>query len=157
MKLFEYQGKEIFREYGITTPKGFIIDKKMKSKISGCHSVGHEGAGSGRRAGKAGGVKFAHDIEEAEKIFDEFMGMEIRREGKKVLVEKNGRQGKLSQHFSRQEQKEISDDVFSGRRNQHRVNGGENKEDIHRSPVRASGLPSPQAGQGSERCGKKNV
>ena len=109
MKLFEYQGKEIFKQYGIEVPRGFLVGERndikkidmpfpwvMKAQVL----VG------GR--GKAGGVKFARDIEEAEKIFDEFMGMEIRGEKvKKVLVEKKmeGRESYLSIFLDRSRRK----------------------------------------------------
>ena len=89
MKLMEYMGKEIFREYGIPVPKGRAIEKKedlkkidfpfpwvMKAQVL----VG------GR--GKAGGIRFASSMEEAEKLFDEIMEMEIKGERvRRVLVE----------------------------------------------------------------------
>jgi len=89
VKLFEYQGKEIFREYGITTPKGFIIDKKDEIKNIGMPFpwvMKAQVLVGGR--GKAGGIRIARSTNEAEKIFDELMGMEIKGEKvRKVLVE----------------------------------------------------------------------
>ncbi|HHF56693.1 MAG TPA: ADP-forming succinate--CoA ligase subunit beta [Thermoplasmatales archaeon] len=89
MKLLEYAGKELFKKYGIDTPKGKVISSKdelhnidipfpwvMKAQVL----VG------GR--GKAGGIKFAENMEEAEKIFDELMNMEIKGEKvRKILIE----------------------------------------------------------------------
>lgn len=89
MKLFEYQGKKIFKNYSISVPNGIVIEKKedlkkinfpfpwvMKAQVL----VG------GR--GKAGGIKIANGIEEAEKIFDELIKMEIKGEKvKKILIE----------------------------------------------------------------------
>lgn len=89
MKLMEHAGKELFKRYGIPVPEGHIVERKddlrtitiplpwvMKSQVL----VG------GR--GKAGGIKFADTLEEAEKIFDTLMDMEIKGERvKKILVE----------------------------------------------------------------------
>jgi len=89
MKLLEHMGKDIFREYGIPVPKGKVVEKKeelknidfpfpwvMKAQVL----VG------GR--GKAGGIKFASNMEEAESLFDEIMSMEIRGEKvRRILVE----------------------------------------------------------------------
>ncbi len=89
MKLMEHAGKEMFKKYGIPVPEGRVVERKeelgtitipfpwvMKSQVL----VG------GR--GKAGGIKFASTMEEAEKIFDTLMGMEIRGERvKRILVE----------------------------------------------------------------------
>jgi len=89
MKLFEFQGKELFRQYDIPVPRGEVIESKeeidnvtipfpwvMKAQVL----VG------GR--GKAGGIKFANSIEEAKEIFDEMMAMKIKGEKvRKVLIE----------------------------------------------------------------------
>jgi len=89
MKLFEYQGKDIFKQYGISTPESFLAEKKedigkidmpfpwvMKAQVL----VG------GR--GKAGGIKFAGSIDEAERIFDDLINMDIKGEKvRKILVE----------------------------------------------------------------------
>jgi len=89
MKLFEYQGKDIFKQYGIPTPESFLAEKKedigkidmpfpwvMKAQVL----VG------GR--GKAGGIKFAGSIDEAERIFDDLINMDIKGEKvRKILVE----------------------------------------------------------------------
>lgn len=89
MKLFEFQGKELFKEYGIPIPKGKVVERKeeleevdipfpwvMKAQVL----VG------GR--GKAGGIKFANSMEEAKKFFDELMAMKIKGEKvRRVLIE----------------------------------------------------------------------
>ena len=109
MKLFEYQGKEIFRQYGINTPESFLVERKddigkigipfpwvMKAQVL----VG------GR--GKAGGIKFADSIDEAEEVFDGLMKMEIKGERvKKVLVEEKveGRESYLSIFLDRSKRK----------------------------------------------------
>ncbi|RLF63601.1 MAG: ADP-forming succinate--CoA ligase subunit beta, partial [Thermoplasmata archaeon] len=32
MKLFEYQGKEIFKQYGIEVPRGFLVGERNDIK-----------------------------------------------------------------------------------------------------------------------------
>ena len=89
MKLFEWQGKELFRSYGIAVPKGKVIDKKEdleKIDIPFPWVLKAQVLVGGR--GKAGGIKIANDMEEARKAFDEIMAMEIKGERvKKILVE----------------------------------------------------------------------
>ncbi|HEC88121.1 MAG TPA: ADP-forming succinate--CoA ligase subunit beta [Thermoplasmata archaeon] len=89
MKLFEYQGKEIFAEYNINIPKGFLVEKKEDLKninIPFPWVMKAQVLTGGR--GKAGGIKFADDMKEAEKNFEEIIEMEIKGEKvKKILVE----------------------------------------------------------------------
>jgi succinyl-CoA synthetase beta subunit len=82
MKLFEYQGKELFRKYGIPTPKGMII--KGKDDIRDAFKIVNSGSGvlikaqvlSGGR-GKAGGIKIVETPDECEKKVDEVRGLKI--------------------------------------------------------------------------------
>ena len=89
MKLFEYQGKELFRNYGIAVPKSVVVQSKEeleKIDMPFPWVLKAQVLVGGR--GKAGGVKIASSIEEAKKAFDEIMGMEIKGERvKKILVE----------------------------------------------------------------------
>ena len=89
MKLFEYQGKEIFARYGINIPRNFLVEKKEDLKnveISFPWVMKAQVLAGGR--GKAGGIKFANSMEEAEKNFEEIIEMEIKGEKvKKILVE----------------------------------------------------------------------
>ncbi len=89
MKLFEFQGKNLFREYGIPVPKGMVIQSKEeleKIDMPFPWVLKAQVLVGGR--GKAGGVKMAASMEEAKKAFDEIMGMEIKGEKvKKILVE----------------------------------------------------------------------
>jgi succinyl-CoA synthetase beta subunit len=69
MKLFEYQGKEYFRKFGIPTPKGSVV--KEKDDLRNAFEAANSGSGvvvkaqvlSGGR-GKAGGIKIAETIDE---------------------------------------------------------------------------------------------
>jgi succinyl-CoA synthetase beta subunit len=90
VNIHEYQGKEIFREYGIpvndqevaTTPDG----ARAAAERLGCPVVVKAQVLAGGR-GKAGGVKLARSPEEAEQKAAEILGLTIKGIGvKKVLV-----------------------------------------------------------------------
>ena len=65
MKLFEYRGKELFNKYGILVPNGKLV--KNKKDISGLNfpCVLKAQVPTGGR-GKAGGIKSAKDVKEAD-------------------------------------------------------------------------------------------
>jgi succinyl-CoA synthetase beta subunit len=93
MKIHEYQGKEIFRKYGLPTPRGFAafsvdeaVDaaKKLGGKVWVVKAQIHAG---GR--GKGGGVKVAKSPEEVRKLASSILGMQLKThqtgpEGQKV-------------------------------------------------------------------------
>jgi succinyl-CoA synthetase beta subunit len=93
MKIHEYQGKEIFRKFGVPTPRGipaFSVDeavdaaKKLGGKVWVVKAQIHAG---GR--GKGGGVKLARSVEEVRSIASSMLGMQLRThqtgpEGQKV-------------------------------------------------------------------------
>jgi len=85
MKLHEYEAKEIFKEYGIPVPKGFITSEKVK-EIDGPVVIKAQVLVGGR--GKAGGVLFADTLEEANKKIQKLLNSSIKGEKvEKVLVE----------------------------------------------------------------------
>jgi succinyl-CoA synthetase beta subunit len=82
VKIHEYQGKEIFRKYGIATPRGFpafsvdeAVDaaKKLGGKVWVVKAQIHAG---GR--GKGGGVKVAKSIDEVKKLSSQILGMQLK-------------------------------------------------------------------------------
>jgi succinyl-CoA synthetase beta subunit len=93
MKIHEYQGKEIFREFGLPTPRGFpafsvdeAVDaaKKLGGKVWVVKAQIHAG---GR--GKGGGVKVAKSIDELRNLSKKILGMQLKThqtgpEGQKV-------------------------------------------------------------------------
>lgn len=91
MKLYEYQGKQIFAEFLIPIPKGKVATTvdEVKKIASGANSpvvIKAQVLIGGR--GKAGGVKIAKTPEDAEKIAQEILGMSIKGlTVNKVLVE----------------------------------------------------------------------
>ena len=81
MKIHEYQAKEIFQKYGIPTPEGGVarspVDAKKISQNIGKPVVLKAQVPVGGR-GKAGGIKKANTPDEAEKLAQELLGMDIK-------------------------------------------------------------------------------
>lgn len=79
MKLYEYMGKELFRQYGIPTPKGKIVDQASEA-VAVAEELGSVVVKtqilSGKR-GKAGGIKFADNPEEAREAAESILGKEF--------------------------------------------------------------------------------
>ncbi|UCD92698.1 MAG: ADP-forming succinate--CoA ligase subunit beta [Methanobacteriota archaeon] len=87
MKLFESKGKELLSKYGIPIPKGVVASSAEHVKDFPYPAVVKAQVLTGGR-GKAGGIKFAQNYEEAEEAFDQIIGMEIKGyKVKQVLVE----------------------------------------------------------------------
>ncbi len=91
MKIHEYQGKQLFKEYGIAISSGELATTPAQAReiVAGigtrCAIKAQVHIG-GR--GKAGGVKLAADAAEAEKLATDILGMDIKGHTvKKVWVE----------------------------------------------------------------------
>ena len=90
-RLYEYQGKEIFKRSGITIPEGEVVKvpedaKKVAEKIGRPVVVKAQVWAGGR--GKSGAVRFADTPDEAEKVAGDILGMEVKGlEVRQVLVE----------------------------------------------------------------------
>ena len=81
MKIHEYQGKEIFRKYGMPVPRGvpvFSVDEAVKAaeSLGGPVWVVKAQIHAGGR-GKGGGVKLARSIPEVKKLAGEILGMQL--------------------------------------------------------------------------------
>ncbi len=81
MKIHEYQGKEIFRRFGMTTPRGvpaFTVDDAVKAaqSLGGPVWVVKAQIHAGGR-GKGGGVKLARSIDEVRQRAGEILGMQL--------------------------------------------------------------------------------
>lgn len=80
MKLYEYMGKELFAQFGITVPKGRVATTPEEAaKIAqeiGSTVVVKSQVLSGKR-GKGGGIKFADTPEEAKAAAQEILGMQL--------------------------------------------------------------------------------
>jgi succinyl-CoA synthetase beta subunit len=82
MKIHEYQGKEIFRKYGVPTPRGFpafSADEALEAakKLGGSVWVVKAQIHAGGR-GKGGGVKVAKSLEEVRKLASSILGMRLK-------------------------------------------------------------------------------
>ena len=81
MDLYEYQGKELFRRYGIPTSEGRLATTPAEARAAaeelGVPVVVKAQVLTGGR-GKAGGIKLAESAPEAEARAAEILGMDIR-------------------------------------------------------------------------------
>jgi len=93
MKIHEYQGKEVLRQFGIPVPRGipaFSIQEAVEAaqKLGGPVWVIKAQIHAGGR-GKGGGVKVAKSIDDVKRLAGEILGMQLKThqtgpEGQKV-------------------------------------------------------------------------
>jgi succinyl-CoA synthetase beta subunit len=81
MKIHEYQGKEILRQFGVPVPRGiaaFTVQEAVEAaqKLGGPVWVIKAQIHAGGR-GKGGGVKVAKTIEDVKRISGEILGMQL--------------------------------------------------------------------------------
>ena len=81
MKIHEYQGKELFRKYGITVPRGipaFSVEDAVKAaeQLGGSVWVVKAQIHAGGR-GKGGGVKLARSLDEVRTLAEKTLGMQL--------------------------------------------------------------------------------
>jgi len=82
MNLYEFEGKKLFKTFGITVPRGVVIKRGERAEdfdvLKGFSAyVAKAQVLSGKR-GKSGGIKFCDSIEGVEKAVEELFAMEIR-------------------------------------------------------------------------------
>lgn len=91
MRLYEFVAKGVFRDYGIPIPEGFVVSdvedlESIKDRLNFPVVIKAQVLAGGR--GRAGGVRFAEDIDEARKTVEEMLGSEIKgNKVRKVLIE----------------------------------------------------------------------
>ncbi len=91
MKLHEYQSKRIFAQFGVPIPRGDVAvtpeeARQIAARLGGRVVIKAQVLVGGR--GKAGGIRLAKDEDQAERIADGILGMEIKGlTVKKVLVD----------------------------------------------------------------------
>ena len=93
MKIHEYQGKEIFRRFGLAVPRGspaFSVDEAVRAAkaLPGPVWVVKAQIHAGGR-GKGGGVKLARSLDEVRALAGQILGMQLKThqtgpEGQKV-------------------------------------------------------------------------
>ena len=91
MKLFEYEAKEIARQYGVPVPDGILASTPQEAKaafekLNQPSMIKAQVLVAGR--GKAGGIKLATNAEEAFEVSRSLLSMTIKGENvEKILVE----------------------------------------------------------------------
>ncbi|PIV04147.1 MAG: succinate--CoA ligase subunit beta [Syntrophobacterales bacterium CG03_land_8_20_14_0_80_58_14] len=93
MRIFEHQGKDLYKKYGIPVPAGRLIDQKRE--IRKIFPDIDQGNGVVLKAqvltggrGKVQGIRFAKTVAECESQYDELIGMNISGHPvRKILVE----------------------------------------------------------------------
>jgi succinyl-CoA synthetase beta subunit len=93
MKIHEYQGKEILRQFGVPVPRGYAAFSVLEAseaaqKLGGPVWVVKAQIHAGGR-GKGGGVKLARSLDDVKKLSTEILGMQLKThqtgpEGQKV-------------------------------------------------------------------------
>jgi succinyl-CoA synthetase beta subunit len=82
MKLFEYEAKTILAKYGIPTPQGGLATNssqavEVAARLKPPFAIKAQVLVAGR--GKAGGILFANSIDEAERVAQKLLDMQIKR------------------------------------------------------------------------------
>ena len=91
MKLHEYQSKRIFARYGVPIPQGDVAmtpeeARRIAARLGQRVVIKSQVLVGGR--GKAGGIRLASNPDEAERVADDILGMDIKGlTVKKVLVD----------------------------------------------------------------------
>ncbi|MGH1427517.1 MAG: ADP-forming succinate--CoA ligase subunit beta [Arenicella sp.] len=111
MNVHEYQGKEILRKYGVTTPRGiacFSVDEAVAAaeKLGGNVWVVKAQIHAGGR-GKGGGVKVATSMDKVREYADDILGMQL-------ITHQTGPEGKEVKRLYIEEGADIADELYVG-------------------------------------------
>ena len=111
MKIHEYQGKQLLREYGVPTPRGFpamSVDEAVDAakKLGGSVWVVKAQIHAGGR-GKGGGVKVAKSIDEVRARAREILGMQL-------ITHQTGPQGQKVRRLLIEEGADIRKELYVG-------------------------------------------
>ncbi len=111
MKIHEYQGKEILREYDVTVPDGkacFSVDEAVAAAeaIGGDKWVVKAQIHAGGR-GKGGGVKIADSLDEVRSLADQILGMTL-------VTHQTGPEGKRVKRLLIEQGVPIRDELYVG-------------------------------------------
>jgi len=111
MKIHEYQGKGILKEFGVPVPKGgvaFTIDEAVKAaeKIGGNVWVVKAQIHAGGR-GKGGGVKLARSLEEVRECAAEILGM-------RLVTHQTGSEGRIVRRVLVEQGMNIAKEMYVG-------------------------------------------
>src|SRR6267378_2401060 len=111
MKIHEYQGKQLLREYGVPTPRGFpamSVEEAVDAarKLGGSVWVVKAQIHAGGR-GKGGGVKVAKSIDEVRARAKEILGMQL-------VTHQTGPEGQKVRRLLVEEGADIKKEMYAG-------------------------------------------
>ena len=111
MNLHEFQGKQLFREYGLPVSKGFAVTSasdavEAAKKIGGTKWVVKAQVHAGGR-GKAGGVKLVDTLDEIENFSNLWLG-------KNLVTYQTGEHGQLVSSILVEDCTDIKDELYLG-------------------------------------------
>ncbi|MES2205742.1 MAG: ADP-forming succinate--CoA ligase subunit beta [Pseudomonadota bacterium] len=111
MKIHEYQGKEILRRYGVSTPRGiacFSVEEAVNAaqKLGGAVWVVKAQIHAGGR-GKGGGVKVAKSLDEVKTYASNILGMQL-------VTHQTGAQGQKVRRLLIEEGADIKKEYYVG-------------------------------------------
>src|SRR5881392_347245 len=111
MKIHEYQGKELFRKYGVATPRGFPAfsvaeAEQAANELGGKVWVVKAQIHAGGR-GKGGGVKVAKSIAEVRDWSSKILGMQLK-------THQTGPEGQKVRRLLIEEGADISKELYIG-------------------------------------------
>src|SRR3954462_10834601 len=111
MKIHEYQGKELFRKYGVVTPRGtpcFSVEEAVQAAkgLGGKVWVVKAQIHAGGR-GKGGGVKVAKSLEEVRAKASEILGMQL-------VTHQTGPRGQKVRRLLVEEGADIKQELYIG-------------------------------------------
>ncbi len=111
MKIHEYQGKEILREFGVPTPRGvacFSVDEAVAAaqQLGGKVWVVKAQIHAGGR-GKGGGVKVAKSLDEVKSYAQQILGMHL-------VTHQTGPEGQVVRRLLIEEGAQIVKEVYVG-------------------------------------------
>jgi succinyl-CoA synthetase beta subunit len=111
VKIHEYQGKEIFRKFGMATPRGvpaFTVDEAVDAAraLGGKVWVVKAQIHAGGR-GKGGGVKLARSLDEVGELAGKILGMQL-------VTHQTGPQGQRVRRLLIEEGADIREELYVG-------------------------------------------
>jgi succinyl-CoA synthetase beta subunit len=111
MKIHEYQGKELFRKYGVATPRGvpcFSVEEAVRAaeSLGGSAWVVKAQIHAGGR-GKGGGVKLARSLSEVRNVASKILGMQL-------VTHQTGPQGQKVRRLLIEEGADIRKELYVG-------------------------------------------
>jgi succinyl-CoA synthetase beta subunit len=110
MKIHEYQGKQLLAKFGVTVPRGEVVDSPAEARrvaeSLGLPVVVKAQIHAGGR-GKGGGVKLARTADEAERIAGQILGMTL-------ITHQTGPEGRVVRRLLIEEGLKIKQEFYLG-------------------------------------------